>query len=311
MAISKGIQSRDTQEFKRYLGVAPMLIKAVNPTKKEHEDLYQTVLEKDPEYVQEKQDLEGKSYKTARISVIFQPDREQIGFDMPYITMSLFLDSRIRYNKDKTKVQVIDKYGKTAWATIEEAKEHKIPLSKSGAPLNICSDYRPALTGEEDLMNFIRTYLCIPEPMVWHLESRSFIPNPRVNPEDCECSFDNIQNIFKGDFSEIKAALALQPENKIKVMLGVRTDTNSGALYQAVYTRKFLRANSNNYAALDKEIQNMINQATISGRAVDTEYFAGPVKEYEVTPTVITPTAQEVPATSGPAPADDPFGLPW
>lgn len=304
MAISKGIESKDSQSYKRYIGIAPMFIKAVNPNKTEHEEIFSTTLNEDPVYVTEQQDNEGTVYKNARISVVFKPDEKTIGFEMPYVTMALFIQNRPRYNSDKTKVQIIDKYGRTSWATVEEVKNHKIPYGKNGQPLNIDSDYRPAFVGEEDLTNFVKTYLCIPEISFWNPTTRTWGVNEKVKPEECECRFDNLKNIFNGDFSEIQEALSFQPTNKVKVMLGVRSDAQSGRLYQSVYTKRFVRANSNNYSALEKEINNMITNAEQSGYTLNTEYSIEPVHEYVIEPTVVTPSVSQPEID-----ADDPFSL--
>lgn len=311
MAISKGFESKEAQEFKRYIGVAPMFIKAVNPTKAEHEALFNTTLEEAPKYLGTIADNNGNEIPNARIQVVFQPDVEKIGFDMPLVTMALFVQNKYRYNKDMTKVQVIDKYGRTTWATVEDAKAHKIPLDKNGNPLNIDKDYRPAYVGEEDLMNFVKAYLCIPEVTSWDANSRTWVPNTKVKPEECECRFDNLDKIFKGDFSEIQDALGFQPTNKVKVLLGVRTDVETGRLYQSVYTRKFLRNASNNYSSLDKEIQEMIANAVANGRTVNTEYQVGPVHEYSVEATTFTPNEAPTPSEELPFEPSSNSSSPW
>lgn len=296
MAIAKGRESIEAQEFKRFIGVAPMFIKAINPNKAEHEELFNTTLEDAPSYIGTKEDNEGNSVKTARISIVFNPDIEKIGFDMPLVTMALFLENRPRYNADKTKVQVIDKYGNTGWPTIEEAEKHAVILkNKNGEDYNsnLDKDYRPCYVGEEDLMNFVKTYLNIPNRLTYDKDSKTWVTNSKVKAEDCECRFDNLAAVFKGDFSEIKDALGFQPTNKIKVLLGVRTDAESGKLYQAVYTRKFLSNASTNYSALDKEIQEMVNNAVANGRTVSTEYDVTAVHEYVVAPTQFQATTTE------------------
>lgn len=311
MAIAKGFESKDAQEFKRYIGVAPVFIKAVNPTKAEHEALFNTTLEEAPNYLGTVADNNGNEIPNARIQVVFQPDVDKIGFDMPLVTMALFVQNRPRYNKDMTKVQVIDKYGRTTWATVDDAKAHKIPLDKNGNPLNIDKDYRPAYVGEEDLMNFVKTYLCIPEVTSWDANSRTWVPNTKVKPEECECRFDNLDKIFKGDFSEIQDALGFQPTNKVKVLLGVRTDVETGRMYQSVYTRKFLRNSATNYSSLDKEIQEMINNAAANGRTLNTEYEVAPVHEYSVEATTFSPSNAPVPSEEIPfAPSSD-SSSPW
>lgn len=305
MAIARGNESKEAQEFKRYIGVAPVFIKAINPTKEEHEALFNTTLEEAPSYLGKATDANGNEYDNARISVVFRPDEEKIGFEMSLVTMALFVQNRFRYNRDNTKVQIIDKYGRTTWATVEEAKAKRIPVDKNGNPLNIDKDYRPAYVGEEDLMAFVKAYLCIPEITTWDANNRTWVPNTAVKPEECECRFDNLANIFKGDFSEIKEALGFQPTNKVKVLLGVRTDAQTGRLYQSVYTRRFLRNAATNFNSLDKEIQEMLNNAAETGRTVNTQYEVVPVHEYTVEATQFTPS----PATAAPT-GDMPFDEP-
>lgn len=309
MAISRGNESKEAQEFKRYIGVAPVFIKAVNPNKKEHEELFNTKLEEAPNYLGTVTDNDGKEVQNARIQVVFQPDVEKIGFEMPLITMALFIQNRPKMGAASGKTQVIDKYGRTAWATPEELAAHMIPVYSNG-PADIDRDYRPAYVGEEELMAFVKTYLCIPNINTWDNNLKKMVPNTKVKPEDCECRFDNLDKIFKGDFSEIIEALGYQPTNKIKVLLGVRTDVESGKLYQSVYTRRFMSNASNNYSSLDKEIQEMIKNAMENGRTLNTEYEVGPVHEYTIAATEITPTNTEMPAGL-PFDAPETSDTPW
>ncbi len=308
MAIARGNESKESQEFKRYIGIAPVMIKAINPSKKEHEELFSTTLDSDPEYINVVTDNDGNEFQSARIQVIFQPDNDKIGIEMPLVTMALFIQNRARIGANSGKTQVIDKYGRTAWVTQEELASHSIPVYSNG-PANIDKDYRPAYVGEEELMEFVKTYLCIPSPTVWDNNLKKQVPNDKVKPEECECRFDNLDKIFKGDFSEIKEALGFQPTNKVKILLGVRTDTNTGRLYQTVYTKKFLRNSSNNFNAIGKEIEEMRKNAMENGRMLNTEYEACTVHEYSVTPTPIAPVETE--SEDFPFTESSGTGLPW
>ena len=309
MAIARGNESQEAREFKRYIGVAPVFIKAVNPSKKEHEALFNTTLEEAPNYVTNTE-VDGNDVANARIQVVFQPDVEKIGFEMPLVTMTLFIQNRPRVGANSGKTQVIDKYGRTAWATPEELAAHAIPVYSNG-PADIDKDYRPAYVGEEELMEFVKAYLCIPSINTWDANLKKMVPNTKVKPEECECRFDNLDKIFKGDFSEIKDALGFQPTNKVKVMLGVRT-SDDGKLYQAVYTRKFLRNSSTNFSSLDKELQEMIKNAAENGRTLNTEYAAVAVHEYSVEATTFTPTAGAAPSEDMPfEPASSGSDSPW
>lgn len=306
MAIAKGFESQEAREFKRYTGVCPVFIKAVNPDKKEHEELFNTTLEEAPKYVGTVEDNNGKTVENARIQIILQPDTDKIGFEMPIQSMALFLQNKPRVGATSGKIQVIDKYGRTAWATSADVESHSIPMYSNG-PADIDKDYRPAYVGEEELMEFVKTYLCIPSITVWDSNLRKMVPNTKVKPEECECRFDNLDKVFKGDFSEIKDALGFQPLNKIKVLFGVRTDMETGKLYQAVYTRKFLKNSSNSYNSLDKEIQEMIQNAAANGRTLNTVYEVSPIHEYNVAPTTFAPSTEAAPSSDLPfdAPVDD------
>ena len=305
MAISKGNASKEAQEFKRYIGVCPVFVKAVNPNKAEHEKLFNTTLEEAPVYVQDKEDAEGNSYKNVRISVVLQPDTEKIGFDMPLITMPLFITNQKQYGANSGKYQIVDKYGRFAWATEAEISAKEIPTNSNGKKADISNDYRIAYVGEEALTKFIRAFLYIPEITVWDNNEQCRVPNTKDKPEECECRLDveTFEKLFKGDFSDIKDILGFQPTNKIKVCLGVRTDAN-GRLFQSVYTKKFISNAATNYSSLDKMLQADASYAAENNKVLNTEYSAETVHEYSVTPTNFSAAPEAAP--SGDMPFDGP-----
>ena len=306
MAISRGNASKEAQEFKRFIGVCPVFVKAVNPNKAEHEKLFNTTLEEAPVYVQDKEDNDGNSYKNVRISVVLQPDVEKIGFDMPLVTMPLFITNQKQHGANSGKYQVVDKYGRFAWATEAEISAKEIPTYSNGKKADISNDYRIAYAGEEDLTNFIRVFLCIPSITKWDNNEKCMVPNTDVKPEECECRLDieTFEKFFKGDFSEIKDILGFQPTNKVKVCLGVRTDAN-GKLFQSVYTKKFISNAATNYSSLDKALQADIAYATTHNKALSTEYSAKAVHEYSVTPTTFTASESSEVTPSSDMPFDD------
>lgn len=305
MAISKGNASKEAQEFKRYIGVCPVFVKAVNPNKAEHEKLFNTTLEEAPVYVQDKEDAEGNSYKNVRISVVMQPDVEKIGFEMPLVTMLLFVTNQKQFGAKSGKYQVVDKYGRFAWATEAEISAKEIPTNSNGKKADISNDYRIAYVGEEALTKFIRAFLYIPEITVWNNKEQCRVPNTKDKPEECECRLDveTFEKFFKGDFSDIKDILGFQPTNKIKVCLGVRTDAN-GKLFQSVYTKKFISNAATNYSSLDKMLQEDASYAAENNKVLNTEYSAETVHEYSVTPTNFSAAPENAP--SGDMPFDGP-----
>lgn len=271
MAFSKGAESKEAVGIKRYKGVAPCFIKAVNPNKAEFETLFNAGLDEEPNYIGSV-DVDGTEVPNVRLSFVLQPDADKVGFEVGPQLMALFIQKRPRYNRDQTKVQVIDKYGRTAWVTIEQAKNHEIPVYSNG-PANLDKDYRPAYVGEAELTDLLKVYLNIPNAMKY--VNGSWVPAD--NLQDCEARLENIDKLFKGDFSEITEAIALQPLNKVKVLFGVRT-TDDNKQYQAFYTQMFLRNNVSDYSKLDKDVQ----ERKLAGAYPTTEFEVCDFQEYNV-----------------------------
>ena len=287
MAFSAGKESSEGGVIKRYIGVAPVKVLATNPTKAELEALYNTTLERDVEYIGT-QDVEGKKVPYARIDFIVRTDAEKCdGIEMT-TKVSYFIRKEYRFNGEKTKVQVIDKYGRTAWVTKEQANAHEIPEYKNG-PANLDKDYRPCYVGEEDLTNFIKTYLNIPNVQKYVNGKWELVDNPA----ECEARLDGIDKFFAGDFKELKEIMSYQPNNKVKVLFGVRT-TDDGKQYQAAYTQMVLRNGVTDFSKLDKDLQ----ERKANGAYSTTEFAVTPIHEYNVESTKVEdlPAATEAPA---------------
>jgi hypothetical protein len=273
MAFSKGTENKESNAVKRYTGVAPVVILAVNPNKAELEKLYNTQLENDPEYLGEVEVGEDKhKVQNSRLDFIVKTDANKCGGIEFTTKITFFIKREYRYNKDQTKIQVIDKYGRTAWVTIEQAKAHEIPMYKNG-PANIDKDYRPAYNGEEKLTNFIKAYLNIPNVMKYVNEKWVMVDNP----EDCEARLEHIEDYFKGNFKELRDVIALQPNNRIKVLFGVKT-TDDNKQYQAFYDQMFLRNFTTDYSKLDADLQ----ERKAAGAYPTTEFTVCDLKEYNV-----------------------------
>lgn len=290
MAFAGGKESTEGATITRYIGVAPVTVLAVNPNKSEQETLFNTTLDKEPEYIGNV-NVEGADVKNVRISFVVKTVAEKCdGID--FVTnATFFIQNRFRKGSNSGKTQVIDKYGNTAWAmegTDFEMQNGKcvvkqIPMYSNG-PANIDIDYRPCYVGEEDLTNFIKAYLNIPNV-------RKYVDGKWVmndNPIECEARLDGIENYFKGDFSELRQIITFQPNNKVKLLFGVRTDDN-GREYQAVYTQMALKNGVTDYSRLDANVQERKNAGAYS----TTEFAVCPIKEYVVTPTSNDTLAQE------------------
>lgn len=284
MAFAKGKESTEGGSIKRYIGVAPVFVLDVNPTKAELEKLYGGItLENEPEYLSNAQ-IGPEGNKTTvpqiRLDFIVKTDSAKSN-DIELTTkVSFFLKQSYRFNGDQTKIQVIDKYGRTAWVTNEELKTKAIPQYSSG-PANIDPDYRPAYIGEEELTEFIKAYLNIPNPQNY-IKGQWVDKTPEEKAE-AEARLEDVINYFKGNIKELKTLLSFQPNNKVKVLFGVKT-TAENKQYQAVYTQRFLKNSMNDYSRLDKEVR----ERKDAGGYPDTEFIVEPLKEYNVEATSFT-----------------------
>lgn len=282
MAFGKANQSTEAIEIKRYVGVAPVKVLAVNPNKATLEKFFNTTLENEPVYIGEKDGV-----KFARVDFLVQTDADKCGVDM-ITRLSFFIRNEKRYNRDQTKIQVIDEYGRTAWATAEDYKEKRIPIYANGNSANISNNYRACLNGEEYLTNFVRNYLNIPNAM-------KYVNNTWVmidNPSDAECRFDHIEDWFNGKFTDISDINTLMPGNKVKVLFGVRSAEN-GNQYQDFYSRMFLSNGSSNYDKLRKDVTTTIS----NGAYPNTEFEVCPIKEYTVEATPVNDSNSDIPET--------------
>ena len=272
LVVGKTQQSTESLEFKKYVGVGSSFVVAVNPTKKELEDLYGREIPNDPEYV-----VDTDNGKEARVSFVVKTDPNACnGIEITNRIM-FTLRNAPAYNRDESKVQVIDQYGNTTWASTEDAKAGKKLLSSEGRELMIDSKYRMACVGEADLINFLKHYLNVGN--VFKYVNGSWIK--KDNAEDYVFGLEHIKDYFSGNFSEIKDAIALQPNNKVKLLYGVRT-TDEGKQYQAIATRNNMilpnYAGSNAYAKLEKELMNAKN----AGAYATTEFKVQELAEYNV-----------------------------
>lgn len=271
MAIKLGKPSEESS-FKLYQGVGAFKVIAINPTKKELEDIGRTVNE-EPTYIGKN----DKNETTARIQVYVRTNPDSSVNNGVQITTSFMfnLTKAKRVGSNSGKIQVIDKFGRTAWATQSDIDNKAIPVYSNG-PANISEGYRPAAIGEENLVNFLIAWLNIPSVMEYNRATGTW--SMRKDTEECEVSLD-LTKIFNGDFSELQELVKLATEFEVKGAFGVRT-TDKGQ-YQAVYTRMFLRNASSNYDKLAANISETQN----NGAEANTEYSTLPLHEYDVKPT--------------------------
>lgn len=310
MAFSKG-QKRDAEiSVKRYIGLAAVKILGVNPTAEEQNKFFNTTaFTENPVYTGKgkAKNSKGEDIEVPQIRLNFVVRTNPTikcnnGIEMT-TNVSIFLSKGFQYShkNDVTKIKVIDEFGRTAWATAEDLKNHAIPVYANG-PARISNNYRACYIGEEELLNFLKIYLGIPNPEVWNESQGKFVMKPASELEDCKCGFDNIEKYFNGDISEIKEILSYQPENMIKILFGVRT-ADDGKQYQAAYTRAFVSVTSTNYNRLKKDLED----AQAAGAFSTTAFEVCDLKEFNIQATDYSKDAADDAFNQTPS-NDLPFG---
>jgi len=282
MAFAKGQISEEGSQIKKYIGTGVVKVLCVNPTKAQIKEYMGYEPQNEPSYTGV-QEIDGKQINYARISFIVRttPDKSN-GIETTQM-MSYFIRNQYRKGSTSGKYQVIDYYGNTAWGTEEDIRA-KNQIMYSNGPAKIIGEYRPLFLGESQLVRFLQEYLVIGAfkgSSGYDYINGTWIPKQGDELKECECYFttEEIQKMFKGDFSCIKDAISLQPNNEFKVLFGIRT-TDDGKEYQDIYNRP-LRLRTNDWSEIQKEIEETKNNGGLQNKT----YEFCELKEYKVTPT--------------------------
>lgn len=276
-----------------YTGVGVAKVIAVNPTKAEMEQIYGTTVQDEPVYAGKTKNDE----KQMRVSFVLSVN---INEEKPLLTtLTFFLNDVFMKGTNSGKYQVIDKYGRTAWATQEDIGSNKIPQYSNG-PARLAVPYRKVYSGEANLERFIRALLCLDDPEYWNSNTSSWIALTGGELDACEGTLEDVKAIINGNISELKEIVSLASNNEVKVLLGVRNSDN-GRQYQAVFTDLFVRNKSRMETAISL-FERSLNDRIKNGGYKTTEFDVAPVHVYKVVPTsfAMEETKPEVPSTDAP-----------
>ena len=270
MAIKIGKESTQSAGFSMYQGVGAFNVVAVNPNKVELSKLQNREITEDIVY-SGKDDM---GLDTMRVVFWLKSNPEHNNGIELLTSLTFNLTKSKRVGTNSGKVQVIDKYGRTAWATTDDLAKKAIPQYANG-PANICADYRPAVVGEEYLVKFLQTWLNIPNCMnyingTWVMKD---------DPSECEVSL-NIQDIFSGKLEELKELVNLAASYMVKCAVGVKT-TDEGKQYHQVFAREFTKNSMSDYSKLQRAVEEFKS----NGGQANVEYDFSPLHEYVVTAT--------------------------
>ena len=264
MAINIGKQSEEGV-YKLYKGIAAFNILTVNPNKAELEKLTGRTYDEEPEY--RGKDDDGND--TMRITFYGKTNPEaKVNNGIDLMVPISFVLTNVKRTSQSGKIQVIDKYGRTVWVTQAELDAHAIPQYSNG-PANISADYRPAVRGEEQLINFLIKWLNVPGPA--NYKDGKWVM--KDNPAESEVSL-NLARIFAGDVNELREVISMVTTYCVKAAVGIRTN-DDGKQFQAVFTREFAKNAVTDYSKIDMAITDFQN----NGGAPNTEFDVHPLHE--------------------------------
>jgi hypothetical protein len=266
---ARSIAESNGANFKRYYGFNKFKCVAVNPTAAQISKLLgREDVGQEPNYITQ---VQTGDVVVPQVRIDFWL---QSTTNIPmFVRVSYYLVQNAQYDRNKTKVHVIDEFGRDAWPTIEECENHQIPIYKNG-PANITNNYKPMFGKEHEfLIGFLKSLLWIP-PYQFVKDGQLFTNDP----ETCKCSLDKVLSYFKGDFSELNELVKMHPENEIWALVGVRK-ADDGNLYQQVFKEAMTSVRNNNYRTF---INKALKDRKEAGAYANVEFFDGPMKEYEV-----------------------------
>lgn len=278
--------SEAAQSFSRYVGIGTSKILAYNPTKEKLDEIMGYESQFEPEYIKEE-----NGEKVVNIHLIMETIPEQCnGIDIK--TKAMFtLRPRPALSSNGQTVQVIDEYGNYARVNYEDAKAGKV------LPDNLKIDhknYRIACDGEVDLTVFFKKFLGIPNS----LDYTNGVWTVKKGAEDDAVFRLNVKELLKGNFSDIKEAIELQPNNFVKLLYGVKTKED-GKQQQVVCTNADFVMSGNASQTVVAKVEKDLASAKNNGKYANIEFRVGELEEYKVTPTNLAqPAAQAAPAVS-------------
>lgn len=248
------------KEIKLYTGLHNLKVVAINPTKSELEKMgYKP--QNDPVYIGEEGNVKKLRLDFHLLGVA--PNGDNI-----MTKVAFFLENQHRVNKDGTKSEFINDFGRTAWSA-----DGDIENPPSGLTWFKHETARRSYVGEADVHLFLVNWL-------------------NIGPED-EAKLESFLALFEEDYSELLGLLGGNSDNEIRVLLTVRDSK-----YQSVYNRYFDRASNKRTNYWDSHIKSQ----TANGYALKEDY-SNSLHFQEWVETATSPEA----GAGAPKKEDDPF----
>lgn len=294
---SKNAPTGELADIRKYIGVASVSVLALNPNNAKLRSYGWQIPEdaEEPKYVT----VDSQGRKSARLRMLVQiHDLDE----KPVIALDFWIRPDVYLNQEGNKCQIIDSYGRTAWATKAEVQAHKIPQYENG-PAKISSDYKLAHPGEAEIVAFLMKYLNVTPLQIYDRVKQCWVPTK----DPGRVTIDNWKALCEGNIGEIAAAIALQPENRVKVILGIR-NTEDNKSYQTFLSSAFIGngampgRDTGEYSAARKAIDKAEDYAKDHNKSYPYSFSSLPVKEWSVSATEVKEeTSEEVPPVNDPA----------
>lgn len=280
----------DHADIRKFIGVASVNVLAINPDNDKLRKYGWNIPEgaPEPDYVTVREE-NGRQVTSTRVRFLVQiQDLDE----RPVIPMDFWCRPEMLVTAEKVgddgkvkpaKCKIIDNYGRTAWGTREEITAHQVPQYASG-PANISTPYRACHPGEGELVGFLLKYLNVTPLQIFDRSKQEWVASK--NPG--RLTIDNWTDICNGNVKELAEYCALEPDNRVKVILGVRT-TDDNRTYQTFLDTAYLSnsafpdRNTGEYASARRAIDKFFRNRTGSPYS----FSASPVKEWSVTATQV------------------------
>lgn len=227
-----GKRKEQTQlpEFTKKVGLFEAKVVAINPTAEEYKETLNIELKEDSKAL-EYLGTSGDGNTTLRVDIWLEEIRNKEKFKVTF-----FLENKEKVNKDGTKKQYINSIGTCSWSD----DPNNLPTWFSSR------EYRVAFVGEEELYNFLRTWL------------------GELDYRDAETTLSlDWKKLMKGNVKDLKDQVNGEWCTNVVALATVKTVIKDDETreYQGVYNKAFLPA----YSIKQFRLVDFSNPSIISG----------------------------------------------
>ena len=255
MSSKIGGKKREQGDYGKKVGLFVGEVLAINPTIEEYSTILGFPEKEDPQdIIYTGESKEGNPY--LRIDIWVKDTKTEFKNKLVF-----FLEDRVRKNRDETKTQYINEIGICSWATDEE----ELPS------WFVEREFREAKSGEEELYNFLRTWLGKidffnkDEPAELTLDWKKLM---KGNLSDLK---DEIEGEWCTPFISLATVITKEVEDEIKEFQGI---------YNKAFCPEFCMKHFRVLDYNDDMVQANVETKTFKERKLHERFVADIVGEY-------------------------------